>query len=144
MIGVARQTRRPTGMRSTMSCPLCSIRDPEQKIIFEDDLVLFLQDERYQGALKHSGVIIPIQHRETVFDLTGAEIAATFQLLSRVKTWMDERFSPDGYNIGWNCGRVGGQDVFHAHMHVIPRFRQEPLAGKGLRFLLKSDANRWD
>ena len=127
-----------------MNCPYCPIRDPEQKIILENDLVLFLQDDRYQGALKHSGVIIPIQHRETVFDLSDAEITATFQLLSRVKQWMDDLFSPDGYNIGWNCGLVGGQEVFHAHMHVIPRFRQEPLAGKGLRSLLKSDANRWD
>ena len=127
-----------------MNCPYCPIRDPEQKIVLENDLVLFLQDERFQGALKHSGVIIPIQHRETVFDLSDAEIAATFQLLSRVKKWMDDSFLPDGYNIGWNCGRVGGQEVFHAHMHVIPRFRQEPLAGKGIRSLLKSDANRWD
>jgi histidine triad (HIT) family protein len=126
-----------------MDCPYCPIRDPEQKVVFESDLVLFLQDERYQGALRHSGVIIPIQHRETVFNLSDAEIAATFQLLARVKEWMDRRFSPDGYNIGWNCGRIGGQDVFHAHMHVIPRFRQEPLAGKGIRALLKSDANRW-
>jgi len=126
-----------------MDCPYCPIRDPEQNVVFESDLVLFLQDERYQGALRHSGVIIPIQHRETVFNLSDAEIAATFQLLTRVKEWMDRRFSPDGYNVGWNCGRIGGQDVFHAHMHVIPRFRQEPLAGKGIRALLKSDANSW-
>jgi len=126
-----------------MDCPYCLIRDPEQEVVFESDLVRFVQDRRYQGALKHSGVIIPIKHRETVFDLSDAEIAATFQLLSRVKSWMDREFSPDGYNIGWNCGRVGGQGLFHAHMHVIPRFRQEPLAGKGIRSLLKSDANRW-
>jgi histidine triad (HIT) family protein len=106
--------------------------------------VLFLQDERYQGALKHSGVIIPIRHRETVFDTSDAELAATFQLVRRVKQWMDERCSPDGYNIGWNCGRIAGQEVFHAHLHVIPRFRQEPLAGTGIRSLLKSDADRWE
>ena len=126
-----------------MDCPYCPIREPEQKVVFENDLVLFLQDERYQGALRHSGIIIPVQHRETLFDLSDAEIAATFQLLARVKEWMDGRFSPDGYNIGWNCGRIGGQEIFHAHLHVIPRFRQEPLAGKGIRALLKSDANRW-
>jgi histidine triad (HIT) family protein len=116
---------------------------PEQKVIFENALVLFMQDERYQGALKLSGVIIPVQHRETVFDLSEAEITATFRLLLVVKKWMDDRFAPDGYNIGWNCSTIGGQEVFHAHMHVIPRFRQEPLAGKGIRTLLKSDANVW-
>ena len=53
------------------------------------------------------------------------------------------RFAPDGYNVGWNCGATGGQEVFHAHLHVLPRFVQEPLAGKGIRAFLKSDANRW-
>ena len=112
-------------------------------IDLSDDLVWFLQDPRYQGALKHSGVIVPVAHRETVFDLTEPEVAATFRLLRKVKAWMDAEFSPDGYNVGWNCGRVGGQEVFHAHLHVIPRFRQEPLAGHGIRSHLKSEANRW-
>ena len=78
--------------------------DSEQKVIFENDLVLFLQNVRYQGALKHSGVIIPVQRKETVFDLSEAEVIATFRLLSVVKKWMDESFAPDGYDIGWNCG----------------------------------------
>ena len=55
-----------------MRCPYCPMSDPEQKVIFENDHVLFLQNERYQGALKHSGVIIPVQHKETVFDLSEA------------------------------------------------------------------------
>ena len=126
-----------------MPCPYCPITDPAVKVIFENDLVRFAQNERVQGALKHSGVIVPIQHRETVFDLTEAEITATFRLLAVVKQWMDTSFAPDGYNIGWNCGKIGGQELFHAHMHVIPRFRQEPLAGKGIRTWLKSDANKW-
>ena len=126
-----------------MVCPYCPISDSAVKVIFEDELVRFAQNERVQGALKHSGVIVPVQHRETVFDLTEAEIAATFRPLVVVKKWMDANFAPDGYNIGWNCGEIGGQELLHAHMHVIPRFRQEPLAGKGIRTWLKSDANKW-
>ncbi len=125
-------------------CPYCGPPDPAQKILFRNELVLFLQDERYQGALKHSGVIIPIAHRPTAFDLTEEELLATFRLLAEVKRWMDDEFRPAGYNLGWNCGRTGGQVVFHAHMHVMPRFEQEPLAGKGIRSLLKSEANRWN
>jgi hypothetical protein len=74
-----------------MSCPYCPIRDPAQKVIVEHDLVLFLQDERYQGALKHSGVIIPVQHKATVLDVSEAEITATFRLSSVVKPWICER-----------------------------------------------------
>jgi histidine triad (HIT) family protein len=126
-----------------MTCPYCSLEQSDQEVVFRDELVWFVRDPRYQGALKHSGIIIPVAHRETVFDLTEPEVAATFRLLHKVKASMDAAFSPDGYNVGWNCGRVGGQEVFHAHLHVIPRFKQEPLAGQGIRSHLKSDANRW-
>ncbi len=126
-----------------MDCPYCSLQQSDQRVVFADELVWFVQDQRYQGALKHSGIIIPVAHQPTVFDLTDLEMAATFRMLRRVKAWMDAAFSPDGYNVGWNCGRVGGQEVLHAHLHVLPRFRQEPLAGQGIRSHLKSDINRW-
>ena len=127
----------------SMDCPYCSLSASDPRVVARDELVWFLRDRHYQGALKHSGVIIPVAHRETVFDLTDSEVTATFRLLGRIKLLMDGEFSPDGYNVGWNCGRVGGQEVFHAHLHVIPRFRQEPLAGQGIRAHLKSEANRW-
>ena len=126
-----------------MDCPYCSLTASDPRVVVRDELVWFLRDPRYQGALKHSGVIIPVAHREPVFDLSDAEVAATFRLLRQVKASMDSEFSPHGYNVGWNCGRVGGQEVFHAHLHLIPRFRQEPLAGQGIRSHLKSEANRW-
>ena len=110
---------------------------------FADGLVMYLDDERWQGALKHSGVIVPVRHAETVFDLTAEELAATFAMLARVRVWLDEQHSPDGYNVGWNAGAVAGQQVFHAHLHVIPRFAQEPLAGRGIRAHLKGDDNAW-
>ena len=113
----------PLPTNEVCGCAAHTVRcDPRTEGHFENDLVLFMQNESVQGALKHSGVIIPVQHRKTVFDLSEAEIIATFRLLSVVKKWMDYRDGPDGYNIGWNCYRTGGQEVFHAHMHVIPRF----------------------
>lgn len=87
-------------------------------------------------------MIIPKLHRETVFDLTIAEWQATFEMLQEVKALLDQKYGPDGYNVGWNCGQVGGQNVFHAHLHVIPRYKDEPLAGKGIRFWLKQETNR--
>ena len=104
---------------------------------------MYLDDERRQGALKHSGMIVPVRHAATVFDLTEDEVVATFRMLAQVKVWLDEQHSPDGYNVGWNSGAVAGQQVFHAHLHVIPRFAQEPLAGQGIRAHLKGDDNTW-
>ncbi|MEZ5288414.1 MAG: HIT family protein [Vicinamibacterales bacterium] len=126
------------------TCPYCPITDPDTEVVFERGLVLFARNPKYQGALKHSGIIIPKAHRATAFDLTKDEWLATFELLREVKAWLDVAVSPAGYNLGWNCGAVAGQEVMHAHLHVIPRFREEPLAGKaGIRTLLKSKANEW-
>jgi diadenosine tetraphosphate (Ap4A) HIT family hydrolase len=125
-------------------CPLCHwVDDPEQRLVCRNESALFLQDPRQQGALVGSGVIIPVRHAETVFDLTLDEVSATFQLLAEVKRWMDATYQPQGYNVGWNCGAVGGQVVMHAHMHVIPRFEQEPYAGRGIRYWLKQESNWW-
>ena len=125
-------------------CPLCNwADDPEQRLVCRSELVLFLQNFRQQGALFGSGVIIPLRHAETVFDLTSDEISATFRLLAEIKEWMDTTYQPHGYNVGWNCGPVGGQEVMHAHMHVIPRFAEEPYAGRGIRYWLKQEPNRW-
>ena len=133
-------------MSNTVSaeCPFCHWADePDQQLVRRYDSMLFLQNPRQQGALFGSGVIIPVRHAETVFDLTPDEVAASFVLLGEVKRWMDATYQPQGYNVGWNCWPVGGQLVMHAHMHVIPRFKQEPYAGRGIRYWLKQDENRW-
>lgn len=123
-----------------MSCPFCSPTLDQSQVILENMHCLFLQQP--EPILIGSGMIIPRRHRETVFDLTAEEWAATFNLLIQAKAWLDQRYAPAGYNIGWNCGQVGGQEVFHAHLHVIPRYPDEPLAGKGIRHWLKQDTNR--
>lgn len=125
-----------------MHCPFCSPDLDQAQVILENAHCLFLQQP--EAVLIGSGIIIPRHHRETLFDLTLEEWEATFGLLIQVKALLDQRYAPDGYNIGWNCGSVGGQEVFHAHMHVIPRYQDEPLAGKGIRYWLKQDSNKRD
>src|SRR5262245_38606808 len=96
-------------------CDLCHpSENPDNRIVLRDHAVIFLQNETLQGALRGSGVIIPVRHAETVFDLTPEEIGATFALLRSVKAWMDEHYHPDGYNVGWNCLAAGGQIDMHA------------------------------
>jgi len=94
------------------------------------------------GVLPGSGVIIPIAHRETPFDFTAEEWAATHELLIKAKAAQDERLAPDGYTLIWNCYPAGGQAVQHAHLHVLPRFDDEPYAGRGGRWAIKQPENR--
>jgi diadenosine tetraphosphate (Ap4A) HIT family hydrolase len=121
-------------------CPFCNLHNIQSEIILENDLCVFLQRE--EPVLIGSGLIIPRAPRETVFDLTKSEWSAMYELMHQVKKRIDRELQPEGYNIGWNCGAIGGQEVFHAHLHIIPRFKDEPYAGKGIRYWLKQDANK--
>jgi len=121
-------------------CPFCPGGAWLFGLTLENDLCLFLAGE--EPVLQGAGVIIPRLHRPTVFDLTPAEWAATQDLLLRAQHLLQERLGPGGFSVGWNCGAVAGQHVPHAHLHVIPRFADEPYAGRGIRHWLKSEANR--
>lgn len=119
-------------------CPFCAIK-PEE-ILLEGTLCRLM--DTCDPVLVGSSMLVPRAHRETVFDLTPDEWAETYHLLTQARTMIDARYAPDGYNVGWNCGAAGGQEVFHAHLHVIPRFADEPLAGRGIRYAIKQPANR--
>ena len=124
-----------------MNCPFCfPEKDSEQRIVLSNEYCLFIQ--KPQPILMGSGLIVPRAHRETVFELSFQEWQATFDLLQEVKELLDKEHHPQGYNVGWNCGHVGGQEIFHAHLHVIPRYEDEPLAGKGIRYWLKQPSNQ--
>ena len=88
-------------------------------------------------VLPGCGVIIPIAHRVSPFDFTAEEWAATHELLLAAKTAQDDRLAPDGYLLVWNSA-----PGLHAHLHVIPRFDDEPLADLGGRSAIKVPDNR--
>jgi diadenosine tetraphosphate (Ap4A) HIT family hydrolase len=43
--------------------------------------------------------------------------------VEEAKILLDNKFHPDGYNLGVNVGETAGQTIAHAHLHVIPRYR---------------------
>ena len=127
-------------------CELCHIAlNEDQEIVFENDNCYFLrlkQSNDKGQVLSGAGLIVPKAHKETVFDLSIEEWHDTYQLLRKVKAYIDDEFKPEGYNVGWNVGTVGGQHIHHAHLHVMPRYEQETMAGKGIRSHIKSNQNR--
>jgi diadenosine tetraphosphate (Ap4A) HIT family hydrolase len=126
------------------ACTFCEqdVLRADAVILLEDDHCMFFNSETLEGELlRGSGAIIPKAHRATVFDLTPDEIASTFELLRRARPLLDERYRPDGFNVGWNCYAAGGQAVPHAHMHVLLRFADEPKAGRGIRWPLRQQDN---
>lgn len=93
------------------------------------------------NTLIGSYVIIPKSEVGSPFELSDKEWSDSKALMQELKLYLDKKYKPDGYNIGWNVGNVAGQEVAHAHMHIIPRFADEPLAGKGIRYWFKQPEN---
>ena len=125
-------------------CGYCNYKNNDV-ILFENDFCVCLESPEPIPTLIGSCVIIPKAHKETVFDLSYEEWKATKELIDKVKQYLDLKYKPDGYNVGWNCGDVAGQhavDVFHAHLHIIPRYADEPYAGRGIRYWIKKEENK--
>ncbi len=113
---------------------------PPHEIVLETAHFLFLMQE--QPVLIGSGIIIPKRFLTTPFDLTAEEWGDLQTALLRARAHVETLHAPDGYNIGWNVGPVAGQEVDHLHLHLIPRYADEPLAGRGIRYHIKQPENR--
>lgn len=109
---------------------------------FENDTMIAVKSNNLKNnTLIGSYVIIPKSEVGTPFELSDKEWADSKKLMMEVKEYIDSKYKPDGYNIGWNVGKVAGQEVAHAHMHIIPRYSDELYAGKGLRYWFKQPEN---
>jgi diadenosine tetraphosphate (Ap4A) HIT family hydrolase len=127
---------------SCVFCDLTQLRAAEVCIENEYCLYASTRDPRDPpDVLPGCGVIIPIAHRASPFAFPPEEWAATHELLVKAKQAQDERLAPDGYMLGWNCFPGAGASS-HAHLHVIPRFDDEPCADRGLRSAIKVPENR--
>ncbi len=109
---------------------------------FENDTMVAVKSNNLKNnTLIGSYVIIPKSEVGSPFELSDKEWTDCKSLMIEVKEYLDKKYAPDGYNVGWNVGEVAGQHVAHAHLHIIPRYADELYAGKGLRHWFKQPEN---
>jgi diadenosine tetraphosphate (Ap4A) HIT family hydrolase len=105
-------------------------RDPNNPCLFCKDPrgvslereLAYSASDTYAVSPGHT-LVIPKRHVDSFFDLTQDELAACMNLINEEKKRIDAEFNPDGYNIGVNVGPAAGQSIFHAHIHIIPRYK---------------------
>lgn len=133
-------TSRPMAQSQT-DCPFCDIS--RDAVIDESGHALTIRD-RYPVSCGHT-LVLPKAHVKSLFDLDAEAQADIWHLVARVRDELQSRLNPDGFNIGVNDGRAAGQTVEHAHVHVIPRFRDDvPDPRGGIRWILPECAAYWD
>jgi diadenosine tetraphosphate (Ap4A) HIT family hydrolase len=108
----------------------CIFCDPDREIIAENALARAVFD-KFPVSPGHA-LVFPRRHVPSLWELGDEEYAQCFALVRALHAILEARFRPDGYNVGVNQGEAAGQSVWHAHIHVIPRFagdNPDPLGG---------------
>jgi diadenosine tetraphosphate (Ap4A) HIT family hydrolase len=101
-------------------CPFCDRTD----LVAEDPLAVAVRDE-YAVTNLHT-LVIPRRHVTDYFDLHGAEHNGIHRLLDECREDILARDKTvEGFNVGINNGEVAGQTIFHCHVHLIPRRRDD-------------------
>jgi diadenosine tetraphosphate (Ap4A) HIT family hydrolase len=81
--------------------------------------------------------VVPKRHVSTIWELSDEEYVDLFNLVWKVKDLIQNQFEPQGINVGANCGQAAGQTVFHAYIHVIPRYSGDaPNPRGGIRNII--------
>ncbi len=127
--------------QSKKQCPFCIQNNLLRvNVLYEDELWYITDME--EGSINNAAMAITKRHIETPFDLSEDEWLSLQKLLHKMKKIVDDKEMPSGYNIGWNVHKTGGQNVAHAHLHLLARYVDEPLSGKGIRYAFKQLNNQ--
>ena len=110
--------REGGGRVSREVCLFCN--RPEADLRWSSDLVVAFADG-FPVSPGHT-LVVTRRHVETYFDAGAMERAALWRAVDEVKVLLDDKYAPDGYNVGFNAGASAGQTVMHLHIHVIPRY----------------------
>ena len=109
------------------NCIFCKIANGEipSFTIYEDDKFRVIFD--LSPATKGHSIILPKDHFKNVFELSDEYAKEVMLVAKKVASAMKEVLNCDGLNILQNNEEVAGQTVFHFHMHLIPRYKDDGL-----------------
>ena len=112
-------------MKFDESCIFCKIvqKQAPSSIIYEDDYVMAFLDIR--PVNEGHTLIIPKEHYADIFDTPSELLGKVHQVTKKVAVAVKQAVNVDGISIIQQNGRAANQDIFHLHVHVIPRYTGE-------------------
>jgi histidine triad (HIT) family protein len=108
-------------------CIFCKILagDLPATIVQEDARTIALMD--IAPATRGHALVIPRIHSVDLLSVDPEDLHATATAAQRLALRAKERLRADGVNLINSCGAAAWQSVFHFHIHVIPRYENDPL-----------------
>ncbi len=96
--------------------------DDEERLVVHRGERAFVLLNKFPYASGHL-MVAPKRHLGDLGELDDGEALEIHRLAVQGLAALAETFSPQGYNLGWNLGRIAGAGIVdHVHMHVVPRW----------------------
>jgi histidine triad (HIT) family protein len=105
-------------------CKIIAGELPSQQVDSDERTVAFMD---ISPATRGHALVVPRNHVVNVLDADPGDFAAVAAAAQRLAQRAVERLGADGVNLLTSGGGVAWQTVFHLHMHVIPRYVDDPL-----------------
>lgn len=91
------------------------------------------ENENYRAILdispasKGHTIIMPKRHIRNIFDMEESDTKDLYSMIRKIAIVLKEELKCDGMNILQNNEEAAGQTVFHAHIHLIPRYKDDKV-----------------
>lgn len=112
---------------SQADCIFCKIVAGElpATIVDQDERTLAFMD--INPATRGHALVIPRKHAVDLLSIEESELEAVAVAAQRLAHRAKESLGADGVNVINSCGAAAWQTVFHFHLHVVPRYTDDPL-----------------
>jgi histidine triad (HIT) family protein len=108
-------------------CLFCGIvagTIPSETIDSDEKTVAFMD---INPATRGHALVVPRVHSADLLDIEDEDLTATTLAARRLARRMKDVLDADGINLINACGAAAWQTVFHFHIHVVPRYEDDPL-----------------
>jgi histidine triad (HIT) family protein len=105
-------------------CKIVAGELPSQRIAEDERTVSFMD---INPATRGHALVIPKTHAVNLLEIEPADLTAVALAAQQLARRAPERLGADGVNLLNSCGSAAWQTVFHFHLHVIPRYADDPL-----------------
>jgi histidine triad (HIT) family protein len=113
-------------MTDCIFCKIISGNIPSRQVHSDDNAYAFLDVRPWHRG---HALVVPRRHVPDLIadDPALTEIAPAIEAVARL---LVQRLGADGVNLLSSSGAAAGQEVFHLHVHVVPRYADEPGLGQ--------------
>lgn len=106
-------------MEDCIFCKIISGAIPAERVYEDENVVAFLDIKPLHVG--HT-LLVPKEHHRNIFDMPEQLLRELGPVVQKLSTAIKSATKADGINIGWNNESAAGQLVFHAHLHIMPRY----------------------